>query len=243
MLIAFNKPCGVLSRFTPDGSPSRALAEFGLPGRVYPIGRLDADSEGLLLLSDEGALNEQLLQPRHAHEREYWAQVERIPAQDSLRRLEQAVQEHPTNLQAAFDLAAACLEYQQTNRAVEVLDRVFNRPDINHPALDVLAQAYAQIQDLTRLRAVLDKAAKLFPDSPEAWYNLAGLQAMTGNSTEAPANLRRALELSAARLKLNPGTPDLAEQARKDPRLAPILQRPDFRQWRTPAQQVDKVNR
>jgi tetratricopeptide (TPR) repeat protein len=166
-----------------------------------------------------------------------------VSTDQALRRLEQAVQEHPTNLQAAFDLAAACLEYQQTNRAVEVLDRVFNRPDINHPALDVLAQAYAQIQDLTRLRAVLDKAAKLFPDSPEAWYNLAGLQAMTGNSTEAPANLRRALELSAARLKLNPGTPDLAEQARKDPRLAPILQRPDFRQWRTPAQQVDKVNR
>jgi 23S rRNA pseudouridine2457 synthase len=91
MLIAFNKPYGVLSRFTPDGSPSRVLAEFGFPARVYPIGRLDADSEGLLLLSDEGRLNEQLLQPRHAHEREYWAQVERIPAEDSLRRLGQGL--------------------------------------------------------------------------------------------------------------------------------------------------------
>jgi 23S rRNA pseudouridine2457 synthase len=91
MLIAFNKPYGVLSRFTGDGSPGRTLAEFGFPGRVYPIGRLDADSEGLLLLSDERGLNEQLLQPRHAHEREYWAQVERIPAQDALRRLGQGV--------------------------------------------------------------------------------------------------------------------------------------------------------
>ncbi|HXP63140.1 MAG TPA: pseudouridine synthase [Dongiaceae bacterium] len=91
MLLAFNKPYGVLCRFTPDGSGSRTLAEFGFPGRVYPIGRLDADSEGLLLLSDEGGLNEQLLQPRHAHEREYWAQVERVPAADALRRLEQGV--------------------------------------------------------------------------------------------------------------------------------------------------------
>ena len=63
MLIAFNKPYGVLSQFTGDGSPNRTLAEFGFPARVYAIGRLDADSEGLLLLSDEPALNARLLQP------------------------------------------------------------------------------------------------------------------------------------------------------------------------------------
>ena len=56
MLIAFNKPFGVLSQFTGDGSPNRALAEFGFPKNVYPIGRLDADSEGLLLLSDEAGM-------------------------------------------------------------------------------------------------------------------------------------------------------------------------------------------
>jgi 23S rRNA pseudouridine2457 synthase len=87
MLIAFHKPYGVLSQFTPDGSPNRPLAEFGFPPRVYPIGRLDADSEGLLLLSDEAALNERLLHPRHAHEREYWVQVEGIPTPDALAKL------------------------------------------------------------------------------------------------------------------------------------------------------------
>jgi 23S rRNA pseudouridine2457 synthase len=87
MLIAFHKPYGVLSQFTPDGSPNRPLAEFGFPPRVYPIGRLDADSEGLLLLSDEAALNERLLHPRNAHEREYWVQVEGIPAPDALAKL------------------------------------------------------------------------------------------------------------------------------------------------------------
>jgi len=91
MLIAFHKPYGVLSQFTADGSPNRPLAEFDFPKGVYPIGRLDADSEGLLLLSDEAALNQRLLHPKHAHEREYWAQVERIPTAESLRKLAQGV--------------------------------------------------------------------------------------------------------------------------------------------------------
>src|SRR5213594_208374 len=91
MLIAFHKPYGVVSQFTPDRTPNRTLAEFGFPPRVYPIGRLDADSEGLLLLSDEPGLNQRLLHPRNAHEREYWVQVEKIPVAESLRQLEQGV--------------------------------------------------------------------------------------------------------------------------------------------------------
>jgi 23S rRNA pseudouridine2457 synthase len=91
MLIAFNKPYGVLSQFTPDGSPNRPLVEFGFPKGVYPIGRLDADSEGLLLLSDEAELNQKLLHPRHAHEREYWAEVERIPSADAIQQLARGV--------------------------------------------------------------------------------------------------------------------------------------------------------
>lgn len=91
MLIAFNKPYGVLSQFTPDGSPNRTLAEFQFPPRVYPIGRLDADSEGLLLLSDEPALNARLLHPRHGHGRVYWAQVEGIPTAGALRELSKGI--------------------------------------------------------------------------------------------------------------------------------------------------------
>jgi 23S rRNA pseudouridine2457 synthase len=91
VLIAFNKPYGVISQFTPDGSPNRTLMEFGFPKAVYPIGRLDADSEGLLLLSDEPELNQKLLHPKHAHEREYWVQVERTPTAQALHDLEKGV--------------------------------------------------------------------------------------------------------------------------------------------------------
>ncbi len=91
MLIAFHKPYGVLSQFTPDGSPNRTLADFSLPKGVYPIGRLDADSEGLLLLSDEPDLNQRLLHPSQSHARLYWAQVENIPTPDGLLQLERGV--------------------------------------------------------------------------------------------------------------------------------------------------------
>lgn len=88
VLIAFHKPYGVLSQFTPEpGSRWRTLADFVLPKNVYALGRLDADSEGLLLLSDEPGLNSRLLDPKHAHAREYWAQVERLPSADALARL------------------------------------------------------------------------------------------------------------------------------------------------------------
>lgn len=91
MLIAFHKPYGVLSQFTSDGSPNRTLAEFHFPKDVYPIGRLDADSEGLLLLSDEPAWTERLLHPRRGHFRTYWVQVERIPDATALIKLEHGI--------------------------------------------------------------------------------------------------------------------------------------------------------
>ncbi|BET68391.1 pseudouridine synthase [Opitutales bacterium ASA1] len=92
MLLAFDKPYGVLSQFTPEpGSRWRTLAEFGFPPEVYPLGRLDADSEGLLLLSDEPGLATRLLDPKRGHAREYFAQVERVPTPDALARLARGV--------------------------------------------------------------------------------------------------------------------------------------------------------
>jgi 23S rRNA pseudouridine2457 synthase len=91
MLVAFHKPYGVLSQFSVDASAKATLAEFGFPKDLYPIGRLDADSEGLLLLSDESELNQRLLHPRRAHAREYWVQVERIPAPKTLEGLAQGL--------------------------------------------------------------------------------------------------------------------------------------------------------
>ena len=90
-LIRFYKPYGVLSQFTPEGR-WRGLQDFiDVPG-VYVAGRLDADSEGLLLLTDDGALQARISDPRHKMEKTYWVQVEGIPDEAALQALRQGVQ-------------------------------------------------------------------------------------------------------------------------------------------------------
>ncbi len=90
--LAFFKPFDVLCQFTPEpGSDKGTLAQFGFPREVYPIGRLDADSEGLLLLSDDARLNSRLLDPQNGHSRTYLAQVENVPTQSAIEKLESGV--------------------------------------------------------------------------------------------------------------------------------------------------------
>ena len=90
LYIAFHKPYGVLSQFTPEDG-ARSLAEFGLPPDIYPAGRLDKDSEGLLLLTNDGPLISRLLEPKHDKQKIYWVQVERIPNDESLAKLKAGV--------------------------------------------------------------------------------------------------------------------------------------------------------
>ena len=84
--IIFHKPYGVLSQFTPEDG-ARTLAEFNLPKDVYAAGRLDKDSEGLLLLTDDGPLIERLLNPRNDKQKTYWVLVERVPSEESLNKM------------------------------------------------------------------------------------------------------------------------------------------------------------
>ncbi|GAA5001964.1 pseudouridine synthase [Pseudoluteimonas lycopersici] len=93
MLIALNKPYGVLCQFTDRSVPPRpTLAGFGLPAGVYPAGRLDFDSEGLLLLTDDGALAHRLTDPRHKQPKTYWVQVEGDPREAQLDALRQGME-------------------------------------------------------------------------------------------------------------------------------------------------------
>ncbi len=84
MLIAFNKPFGVLCQFSGEGP---TLADFIDVPDVYPAGRLDKDSEGLLLLTDDGALQAKISSPKFKRPKTYWVLVEREPSEDTLDRL------------------------------------------------------------------------------------------------------------------------------------------------------------
>jgi 23S rRNA pseudouridine2457 synthase len=93
--LLFYKPYGVLSQFTDTGSPGtdrHTLKDWVPVPSVYPAGRLDRDSEGLLLLTNNGQLQHRLLDPRFGHPRTYWVQVERIPDRDALQRLRSGVE-------------------------------------------------------------------------------------------------------------------------------------------------------
>ena len=92
MLIAFFKPYNVLSQFTREVEGQRTLSEFGFPPDVYGIGRLDRDSEGLLLLSAEASWTKRLISPLAAHPRIYWVQVEGQVEEKQLRALRSGVQ-------------------------------------------------------------------------------------------------------------------------------------------------------
>ena len=92
MLIALNKPFNVLCQFTDRSTPPRdTLAGFGLPPNVYAAGRLDYDSEGLLLLTDDGTLANRLTDPRHKQPKTYWVMVEGTPTAEKLQALRDGV--------------------------------------------------------------------------------------------------------------------------------------------------------
>lgn len=88
--ILFHKPFDVLSQFTSEDG-ARSLAEFNLPPGVYAAGRLDKDSEGLLLLTDDGPLIEKLLNPKNEKPKTYWVLVERLPSEDKLDQLRRGI--------------------------------------------------------------------------------------------------------------------------------------------------------
>jgi 23S rRNA pseudouridine2457 synthase len=90
VLIALNKPFGVISKFSPEAG-KRTLADYVSARNVYPAGRLDTDSEGLLLLTDDGALQARIANPRHKLAKTYWAQVEGSPTDAALAALRAGV--------------------------------------------------------------------------------------------------------------------------------------------------------
>ncbi|WP_242692299.1 pseudouridine synthase [Aridibaculum aurantiacum] len=85
------KPFQVLSQFTSQEAKTTLADVFKVPKDVYPVGRLDYDSEGLLILSNDASLNQRLLHPKHKHEREYWVQVDGAFTLEALQKIQAGV--------------------------------------------------------------------------------------------------------------------------------------------------------
>jgi tetratricopeptide (TPR) repeat protein len=125
-------------------------------------------------------------------------------------------------------LGGVYLQMQQTNQAVTLFDEALGRPEIKFPDAQMIAQHYAELGNLAKLETAVKTLVRLAPDQPESRYDLAALQAYTGQSTEALQNLKIALDLSAQRLAKDPKARDLVTAARTDPRLERIRSLPEF---------------
>jgi beta-lactamase regulating signal transducer with metallopeptidase domain/tetratricopeptide (TPR) repeat protein len=134
-----------------------------------------------------------------------------------------------TNIQAVLDQANTFLQMQQTNRAIQVLDKAVSDPGADTGVLVNVAQQYAQMGNVPKLESTLERLVKMPAAGPEAWYDLAALKAGLGKSSEALAALKQALEQSAERLLRDPKARDLLKEARRDARFDTLRQTPEFK--------------
>ena len=135
--------------------------------------------------------------------------------------------------QTAFNRINDMLQKGQTNQAMMLLDQMVNSPTATPDVILLAAKGYAQALDTVRLEKALSRLVQLVPDNPEAWYDLAGLQAMLGKTKESVENLKKAIQYSEARRKTDPKARNIIAEAQKDQRFALVRQDPEIQKLLT----------
>ncbi len=152
------------------------------------------------------------------------------PMTQNLTELEKDFEAHPTNFQLGFDLAAGYLQTQQTNKATAILEGIVRSPQANPNAMITVATAFKQLGNLPALESSLERLSQLAPDSPEAWFDLAGVKAITSKTQEMLRALAKSVQLSQQRLRTDPKARNTAAEAQTDPRFEPYRSLPAFSQ-------------
>ena len=134
----------------------------------------------------------------------------------------------PTNWQTAVRLVMNLMQLQQGQRAVEVLDQIMANPQAGKNEMLFAAQAYNQLSHIPKVEQALSRLVRLAPDSPEAWFDLAGIQAVLNLQTQAIASLTESLKRSADRRAKDPKSPNLYTNLLVDEKLNSLRPLPDF---------------
>jgi thioredoxin-like negative regulator of GroEL len=135
---------------------------------------------------------------------------------------------NPADLPAAQQLVTTYMQAQQQPKAAEVLDQIMASPAADGGSLLFVAQMYHQMNQIPKVEDALTKLVKVAPDNPEAWFDLAGLQAMANKETQAMISLGEALDRSAKRMARDPNALNLYSNALTDQRFAVLRQKPEF---------------
>jgi len=154
--------------------------------------------------------------------------------QQKLGQLEEQLRTNPGNAKLAFEIASGYLQLQDTNAAFVTLDRLASNPGVDANTLLSIAKAYVDLQQGPRLESVLKRLVTVTPESPEAWYDLASTQIQLGRNEEAMQTLRKGIELSDERLRLQPTAPNLRQSAVTNPGMAAIRGLPAFQKLLAP---------
>jgi tetratricopeptide (TPR) repeat protein len=153
---------------------------------------------------------------------------ERTKVEDELKKMQDEARANPTNFQNIFGLANLYGEMRQTNLEIELLDDALTNPAITPDAVGVVAQFFAQLQNIEKLQGAVQKLTILTPTVPEPWYDLAWIETAEGHTQTALKDLQTSLTLSAQRLKTNSSARNLLEEARKDQRFNSLRSLPAF---------------
>jgi predicted Zn-dependent protease len=145
-----------------------------------------------------------------------------------LQVLEQQWATQPTNFQTGSHLVMSLLQAQQYPRALEVLDQILKNPKAGQNEMIFVAQVCNEMNRLDKVEVALDRLVRMAPNSPEAWFDLAGVQAVLNHSTQAVASLEESLKQNSQRRKQQPTAPDLLTNALVDEKFNPIRQLPGF---------------
>ena len=155
--------------------------------------------------------------------------------QEQLQKLQAEVAAHPTNFQNVLTLGNLYSQMQDTNRTFELFnqaaglfDQELANPSVQPENVMAMAQICAALGNLNKLESILQKLVVLDPDKPEARYNLAALESITGKTDDALKNLRLSIDSSSKRLLTNPAAHNLLTDVRSDPRFNPIRNLPEF---------------
>jgi tetratricopeptide (TPR) repeat protein len=150
-----------------------------------------------------------------------------LAAQSQVGGLETAFRANPT-VTSAFSLAQIYMSMQRTNEALRVLNTALAQPQLDSGALVQLAGAFVQLGQVPQLEQTLLRLTKVTPDNPEAFFDLAGVQAIMGRQSNALVSLKKALQLNSSRIEKDPKARNLKDDVYKDGRFNGLRTNPDF---------------
>lgn len=153
--------------------------------------------------------------------------------QAEITNLEKQWADQPTNFQVASRLVMDLIQSQQAPRAIQILDQIVASPQASQNELVFAAQIYNEMNQLSKVAQALARLVKMSPNSPEAWFDLAGVQAVLNQPTQALLSLSEALKRNAQRLAQTPKAPNLYSNALQDEKLNALRQLPDFQRMIT----------